>query len=75
MNKRMLLMMIALSAAMLAAQDKPLQDYIREAWALSEEGKISDGITLMKEGVAAYPTHLTPICSTGCSWENWAGPP
>ncbi len=39
----------------LPAQDKPLSQYISEAAALRDQGKLQEGIEVMKKAVEAYP--------------------
>jgi tetratricopeptide (TPR) repeat protein len=69
MMKRVCIVLLLLGfATALAAQQKALKTYITEAQALQGEGKLREGIDLLKEAVSVYPEETNAYLQLGLAW-------
>lgn len=69
MMKRMTIMLLFLVVAtVLVAQQKALKTFIAEAQALQGEGKLMEGIDLLKEAVSVYPEEANAHLQLGLAW-------
>lgn len=67
--KRMTIMLLFLVVATaLVAQQKALKTFIAEAQALQGEGKLKEGIDLLKEAVSVYPEEANAHLQLGLAW-------